>query len=785
MNNVEKISWKDSGILHNVDWDKYDLISLDIFDTILHRTVPKPEDLFLIIARKAKKANLLCEDISEQEFKDLRIGMESKARLESQNKTGSREVILKDIWDYAPYYINKEKMYNLEIETETQHTYLNIILLSLIKNLTRKKKRIILTSDTYFTKNQLRRILCKKDIIFKELGIYASCEYRKSKYNGTLFDTILIKEAIEAKKIIHIGDNYTADYIYPKKKGIKTIHLACLQQSTEYIKSSALLGHYGEIDPFNSYRRIYGLVDTSNNYFCKFGFEILAPILFSWSLQIVTNCKKRNITKLLPLMREAILLKQPLEIAAKILNYKIDIEELFVSRHSTLVPSFNGLEQEAITKLLSIRNYTTNDFINHWGLEAFSDEILSEKKESFVELYSTDKFKKLLSDNNFRSQALTKSITERKKINLYFKKRFGNHKKVAFVDLGPAGNTSCYINKICTNCSIDINLTTFFLYSTEAMGRIRQQSHEYITFLPNSPFTSRKIKTIVRTPEIIETILTGLGETTIGYRENTNTIIPVTKKIINCTEQTNKLESVKTGLNHGLHTLLKLYNDIDLSCLFNIDARESLLNSLWRIIELPTFEEAKELGSLIYDDNGGASSYQGICEDAVIQKTQEHGLNCIIAHARKAWSYRASMIRWPQGVATLLDPTYLCSQYLNVYNDIDSLLVSEMLISQVKDDVHDSGLVLFGGGEIGKNVLNTAKLWNVNIDYIVDSDQGLHGNYIDNVKIISLSDSIEKGYTRFIISSVAFSREIESILVNKFERIGKSNLRIYSINTRF
>jgi signal transduction histidine kinase len=53
-------------------------------------------------------------------------------------------------------------------------------------------------------------------------SLNVSSEYGKTKRSGNLFRTVLEHEEVEAGKVLHIGDNLIADYLMPKKCGMKS-----------------------------------------------------------------------------------------------------------------------------------------------------------------------------------------------------------------------------------------------------------------------------------------------------------------------------------------------------------------------------------------------------------------------------------------------------------------------------------------------------------------------------------------------------------------------------------
>ena len=69
-------------MLKKIENHSIDLLSLDIFDTLVLRFVEKPYQLFREVGKKAISLNLLHKSITLEEFSLLRIRAEHEARKE-------------------------------------------------------------------------------------------------------------------------------------------------------------------------------------------------------------------------------------------------------------------------------------------------------------------------------------------------------------------------------------------------------------------------------------------------------------------------------------------------------------------------------------------------------------------------------------------------------------------------------------------------------------------------------------------------------------------------------
>ena len=84
---------------------RYRVLSLDVFDTLLWRRVPEPRDLFFQIGNELLSQNLLLSWVSVAQFVELREAAEKAARAQAEAQTGSREVLLADIYSALPGHI--------------------------------------------------------------------------------------------------------------------------------------------------------------------------------------------------------------------------------------------------------------------------------------------------------------------------------------------------------------------------------------------------------------------------------------------------------------------------------------------------------------------------------------------------------------------------------------------------------------------------------------------------------------------------------------------------------
>lgn len=189
--------------------DLYDIVSFDIFDTLVMRKVLRPTDIFHVIEKKLEK-------------KQVNIPF-CKWRINSEKEAGKHCCPT-----FVQIYENMRRLYGLsqekieelkrlEIDTELEYICCRHTLKELLLYTCRKGKTIYLTTDMYFPKDILKKILDSCGIIC-DYEMLISCEYNASKENMRLYD--VLKKKGSGRKILHIGDHHEADVLNAEKQGV-------------------------------------------------------------------------------------------------------------------------------------------------------------------------------------------------------------------------------------------------------------------------------------------------------------------------------------------------------------------------------------------------------------------------------------------------------------------------------------------------------------------------------------------------------------------------------------
>ena len=201
--------------------EKHDIISFDIFDTLVMRNVYYNKDVFQIMAKQI-------DPVWGVDFFTVRTEAE---RVLSQETYPYIEEIYTYISEKCPVLKGHEQeLIAREIELETELILPRHDVVEMFYLAQKLQKQVYIVSDMYMHHDTLAAILEKKGIRgYKKLLV--SSEYRSSKPQH-LFEHYL-KEIPEGA-CLHIGDSWACDIIPSGKLGIDSFRLKMSTEIYEY-----------------------------------------------------------------------------------------------------------------------------------------------------------------------------------------------------------------------------------------------------------------------------------------------------------------------------------------------------------------------------------------------------------------------------------------------------------------------------------------------------------------------------------------------------------------------
>lgn len=206
--------------------DKIDVVSFDIFDTLILRPLWTPTDLFYLMN---VEFNRLFEMNSYVPFSEIRVSAEKECRKRIVREHADYEdVTLDEIYeqialDYALDASALARLKELEQELELRFCTARRTGKQLFDLAVSQGKRVILCSDMYLPRQTVDTILQKNGYTYDE--IYLSSELRVGKWTKHLFARVQEELSPDPTRFLHIGDNLDSDVRHPAELGWHTLHL--------------------------------------------------------------------------------------------------------------------------------------------------------------------------------------------------------------------------------------------------------------------------------------------------------------------------------------------------------------------------------------------------------------------------------------------------------------------------------------------------------------------------------------------------------------------------------
>lgn len=406
---------------------QYDVISFDIFDTLIFRPFSEPTDLFFFLG---ERTGIL-------DFKRLRMQAEAEARVQKYKEEKHYEIKLSDIWSRLENEIGvtKEQGMQMEQALEMEFCYANPFMQQVFTQLREHGKRIVITSDMYLSKAFLSELLQKNGYGGYE-ELYVSCEYEKSKAEGSLYE--VVKGAYpDTDSMIHVGDNPVSDVKNAKKHGFEVFYYPNVNRNAllyrSYDMSAVVGGAYRGIVNNKLYN---GTEQLPMEY--EYGYIYGGLFVLGYCNFIHTYAREHGIDKLLFLSRDGDILRQ----AYAVLFPEEKTEYVYWSRAAAtkLMARYN--RYDFFRRYLYHKadgTYTLEQILKSMRLEFLLDRLLQRlPHEIYLTSGNVSQVKRFLEANWQEVTAVYDR--ESKAAELYYKKVLGDSRNALAVDIGWAGS---------------------------------------------------------------------------------------------------------------------------------------------------------------------------------------------------------------------------------------------------------------------------------------------------------------------------------------------------------
>lgn len=496
------------------------VLSLDCFDTLLWRKVATPIDVFYDLQhRPAFKTHRINSY--------MRASAESHARKIKSMNQANQEVTLKDIYLNSLHHLNADQINELttdELSAEIETCYALPATVELIRRAHAKGIEIIIVSDTYFNEQQLNYLLenaLPQNVKSFISRIFCSSEYGTSK-SKDFFHHVLKTLNIPSKSILHIGDNFTADFESPRRYNIQSLHLIqhtpdvnellrMQMTSLSYIDPSIRYTR-GLNQPFRGLLAIKPLFNDKPEHLI--GYATIGPIMFAFANfiheEIKTLKAKGKNPKIIFLLRDAYL-------------PSCVYQTLFHDEIVTCVPISRFVSiASALRTANDIDRYIAGVIDTQRFKEMCRQLLLPDHiSKPFLEtLQKSDKpaalFYDFIHQENILSIIFHESAQFRNRLKQHLIKKIGltEGDTLVLVDLGYSGTTQTLLEPVFRD-TMNVEIMGLYLISLPIAGWEKSRKG----LLDPGTYDQRILYTLVNYIALLEQICTSDDKSVIGYSQ--------------------------------------------------------------------------------------------------------------------------------------------------------------------------------------------------------------------------------------------------------------------------
>jgi FMN phosphatase YigB (HAD superfamily) len=321
--------------------DDADIVSFDVFDTLLLRRHYSPADVFTHAGGAQSKW-----------FRLMRIAAEQVARIRHRPQ---QDVTLEQI--YAVWRRSPER----ELRAEEQTLFANPGARAIYDYAVASGKTVIAVSDMYLPQLFLKRAIERAG--YGELHkVYVSCEAGFTKITGDLFHHVAEDMGVAPARIVHIGDNEQTDVIRARERGLQAWYLPSPRVRFEaenpvhpeiarYLRRGAQPVHSLLLGILRD-----GLSDPSpaHDYWYRLGFSVAGPIVNAfadWIHDRFNHGRHSGVFLFAPLPQQVLALRYP----------RVPTHYTFASRRLFLADALEHPTETNITReAQALRAYLTS-----------------------------------------------------------------------------------------------------------------------------------------------------------------------------------------------------------------------------------------------------------------------------------------------------------------------------------------------------------------------------------------------------------------------------------------
>lgn len=350
--------------------------------------------------------------------------------------------------------------------------------------------------------------------------------------------------------------------------------------------------------------------NLEKNIISQTGNNVLAPVLNSFVLHVLTEAKKNGVKTLFFLARDAYFDYLVAEKYVNEFNLDIKCKYLYVSRLSLRIPLYHlDLNQALAYITLGGVDVTPAKLLNRSGLLPEQGKKFAEKIADYLQIKEDDQIprhrlgevRSILEGDEEFVQLLTDNSKKEFSYALDYLREcgFGDKEKVAVVDSGWVGSIQLSLNRFRECLGVKEPIEGYYYGLYEIPVEADEKYYHSFLFGPRSGLS----KKVDFNNCLYECIFSAPHGMTLRYKRESDGIVPVLSDV--SSKQIDYLNQLEGVFSAYQSDLLAKYNDFESICeAFSGDeARKKIEKALFDFMSKPSKEEAEVFGKLHFSDD--------------------------------------------------------------------------------------------------------------------------------------------------------------------------------------
>jgi FMN phosphatase YigB (HAD superfamily) len=310
----------------NHDADDIDLISVDVFGTILARTSDDDAAwrassvaIWPVLFRHGIVFSGNIEQLRSQVEAALTADLLKQNQCPEFSHERSFEALLQYLGAGGWAGTEAKALAAIEMEFEARLTRPVAPMAAWIAEQVAAGRRVIAVSDTRYSGEEVAELL-RRHKVHGIAKVYSSADRGFNKFSGKLFDVVLQEEKVSPGQILHSGDNLLSDYFPPAQRGLNVRHTPrpAVPPCSSPLPCAPLL----PVD------------NTDDGY--RVGYETIGPVLVAFTRLLLLRAQREGVERLAFVARDgSLLLDIAREIVAASPGWKPELSYVQLSRRVT------------------------------------------------------------------------------------------------------------------------------------------------------------------------------------------------------------------------------------------------------------------------------------------------------------------------------------------------------------------------------------------------------------------------------------------------------------------